>query len=164
MRRYMVLLAGLTGMTFVVWAILALAHSGGVPAPVYSLAAIDRQLGPDLPRWLRQPVRVRAIAIWSSADMAGCSAGGRQCMVMPPLLVDASDGASVALPLIQERAPGLPPLLSDLPFLGQWLPRTATPHWGRVAVYRVQVVQIPFDPMLCLRGPCYAARLANTWD
>jgi hypothetical protein len=164
MARHPVLLIAASGLALAACVVVAARHESRPPSPVYSVAGIDQHLGPNLPRWLQRPLRVRAIAVWSSADMAGCPARGGQCVVMPPLLVDSSDGTSAALPIVQGPPPQPLALLRSLPFLGQWLWRPQTPRWGQVAVYRIELIRIPFSPMLCLRRPCFAVRLASGWE
>jgi hypothetical protein len=164
MQRYAILHAAFAGLVITACAIVAGAHDSGAPVPVYSVAAIDRLLGSDLPRRLQQPVWVRAIAAWCVVDMTGGQAGGERCMDRPPMLVDPTAGAAAVLPLIPRPSPELSTWLSTLPVLSHWLLQAQTPRWNQVAVYRMQLVQIPFTSMLCRRRPCYGARLTSTWE
>jgi hypothetical protein len=163
MERCVILMAAITGAAIAACALVAAVHDCGLQTPVYSLATIERQLGSTFPRQFRQPVWVRGVAKWCGADIAAGQAGGEQCMHMPPMLADAADEASPALPLILGSSPGLPTLLSRLPAVGTWLRRSRTLLWGQVAVYRIALVRIRVSPIQCLRRPCYAAHLTSSW-
>jgi hypothetical protein len=157
MPRYIILHAAFACMAIVACMRVAALDERGAQAPVYTITAIDQHLRPALPRWLQRPVRVRAIADWCPADIPAGPAASERCMDMPPMLLDATDGTSPPLLLVQEAAPG------PFSFLSRLLPSQA-PRWGHVEVYRIQVVEIPFANNPCQRRPCYGARLATAWD
>jgi hypothetical protein len=122
--------------------------------PVFSVAALQRQVVRDPGDWLGLTVRVRGRAAtyktWSPPDS----------IVTRVELRDADTPfSSSGLPLVWDGGDPLLTSLRQLPLLGQLVPPPQVIRWGARATYRVRLRVVPATS--CMVLPCIEADLVD---
>jgi hypothetical protein len=111
-------------------------HGASAFGPVYTVSGLAAGLADNPRAWMGRTVLVRGVAGWPSCPP------NASCAFAWPSLIDAGASMGRMLPLSMGPADPLLALLRRLPLVGRLVPGWQVLHWGRPAIYRVQVQDV----------------------
>lgn len=134
----------------------------GAATSVYTPSALRAGITRNPSAWVGRTVLVRGLVVGCGPWMH-CPI--RQMGTPPLALADSATAPpSQALPLQWGSQDDMLAALRRLPFVGRWIPRPQTAHWGTTALYRVRLQALPATACGVQRrsAPCDGAALLDS--